>query len=58
VLDRLLADHLDQGLAEADLCAAGHDPETVRRVLEMVKKSEFKRRQSPPALPVCARAGV
>jgi NAD+ synthase (glutamine-hydrolysing) len=52
VLDRLLVDHLEKGMGEAELCAAGHDPETVRRVLAMVERAEFKRRQSPPALPL------
>ncbi|MDR2503048.1 MAG: NAD(+) synthase [Deltaproteobacteria bacterium] len=52
VLDALLYDHQEQGLDEAALVRAGHDRETVRQVLNMIRAAEFKRRQSPPALPL------
>ncbi|MDR2160993.1 MAG: NAD(+) synthase [Desulfovibrio sp.] len=50
VLDPILADHLERGMEEAALRAAGHDADTVRRVLELVRGSAFKRAQGPPAL--------
>ncbi|MDR2050762.1 MAG: NAD(+) synthase [Deltaproteobacteria bacterium] len=49
VLDPLLYAHLELGLDEAGLVVAGYDPALVSRVLEMIRASEFKRRQSPPS---------
>jgi NAD+ synthase (glutamine-hydrolysing) len=36
--------------------AAGHEAETVDRVMKLVTRSEFKRKQSPPGLKVTDRA--
>jgi NAD+ synthase (glutamine-hydrolysing) len=47
VLDPLLYAHLEQGLDEAGLVAAGYAPDLVSKVLGMIRASEFKRRQSP-----------
>lgn len=56
VLDKILYDHIEMRMGYDTLCEVGHDPETVRRVLHLLRISEFKRHQSPPALCVSQRA--
>jgi NAD+ synthase (glutamine-hydrolysing) len=48
VLDALLDDYVEHDLGSAELVAAGHDPELVERVIRMVDRAEYKRRQYPP----------
>jgi NAD+ synthase (glutamine-hydrolysing) len=48
ILDPLLDDYVEQDKGAAELVAAGHDPELVERIIQMVDKSEYKRRQYPP----------
>ena len=56
-----LLDPIIQGYAEDDrsfeeLVAAGHQPETVRRVIALVDSSEYKRRQGAPGVKITPRA--
>lgn len=39
-----------------EIVAAGHQPQDVDRVLKLVKRAEFKRRQAPPGLKITDRA--
>ena len=55
-LDAILNLYVEQAKEHDEIVAAGHDPETVRRVLAMVDRAEFKRRQAPMALRVTGRA--
>lgn len=48
VLDRLLDDYVEKDLGSRELIAAGHDPELVTRVIGLVDRAEYKRRQYPP----------
>jgi NAD+ synthase (glutamine-hydrolysing) len=48
VLDALLDDYVDHDMGAAELVAAGHDPGLVDRVISMVDRAEYKRRQYPP----------
>jgi NAD+ synthase (glutamine-hydrolysing) len=48
VLDALLDDYVVHDMGAAELVAAGHDPELVERVIRMVDRAEYKRRQYPP----------
>jgi NAD+ synthase (glutamine-hydrolysing) len=48
VLDSLLHDYVERDMGAAELVAAGHDPELVDRVIRMVDRAEYKRRQYPP----------
>ena len=48
VLDKLLDDYVEGDLGAADLVAAGHDPALVERVIALVDRAEYKRRQYPP----------
>jgi NAD+ synthase (glutamine-hydrolysing) len=55
-LDRILERYLLGNAAVGEIAAAGEDPQTVRRVLDMVSRAEFKRRQAAPVLKVTPRA--
>jgi NAD+ synthetase len=52
ILQRLIHDHQ----SAAQIVAAGHDPTIVDRVIQMVARAEFKRRQAPPGLKITDRA--
>ena len=52
ILDRLILKH--QSLEE--IVAAGHEPEIVKKVLKLLTRAEFKRKQAPPGLKVTDRA--
>jgi len=47
VLDRILYLHIEKCMGEDEIVEYGFEREVVRKVLKMVKKSEFKRRQAP-----------
>jgi NAD+ synthase (glutamine-hydrolysing) len=48
VLDPLLDDYVQHDMGAEELVAAGHDPALVDRVIQMVDRAEYKRRQYPP----------
>jgi NAD+ synthase (glutamine-hydrolysing) len=48
VLDKLIDDYVEKDMGTAELIAAGHDPALVERVVQMIDKAEYKRRQYPP----------
>ena len=48
LLDPLLHDYVEQDLGAAELIAAGHDPALVEKVIDLVDRAEYKRRQYPP----------
>jgi NAD+ synthetase len=56
VLDAILREHLERELGARDLVAGGHDERTVRRVLHLVARNEFKRQQAPPGLRISRKA--
>ena len=56
LLDRVLTAYVDDDQGSAALIAAGFDEALVRRVISMVDKAEYKRRQYPPGTKVSKRA--
>ncbi|MBG1271877.1 NAD+ synthase [Nostoc sp. WHI] len=52
ILQRLIHNHQ----SAAQIVAAGHDSVIVNRVIQMVARAEFKRRQAPPGLKITDRA--
>ncbi len=56
ILDAILRDYVEHDRGTDELIAAGHPAELVERVVRLVDRAEYKRRQSPPALRVTARA--
>jgi NAD+ synthase (glutamine-hydrolysing) len=47
---------VEQDLSAAEIEAAGFDRDTVERVVKLVDRSEYKRRQAPPGIRVSAKA--
>lgn len=56
LLDQLLTRYVDGDQGSAALIAAGFDSALVMRVISLVDKAEYKRRQYPPGTKVSARA--
>ncbi len=56
LLDRVLTAYVDEDQGSAALISAGFDEALVRRVIAMVDKAEYKRRQYPPGPKVSKRA--
>src|SRR5256885_3820033 len=55
-LDPILIGYIEDDLSPEELVAAGHKPETVARVIQLVARSEYKRRQAPPGVKITPRA--
>lgn len=56
VLDPILEAFIEEDLSVDQIVDRGFDKDVVVRVLEMVKRNEYKRRQSPPGIRVSRRA--
>lgn len=56
LLDALLALHVEGQASEAELLARGFEPEVVKRVLHLVRISEYKRKQMAPGLILTQKA--
>jgi NAD+ synthase (glutamine-hydrolysing) len=55
-LDPILQGYVEDDRSFEELVAAGHDPDTVRRVIALVDNSEYKRRQGAPGIKITPRA--
>jgi len=55
-LDPILRGYVEDDLSPEELVAAGHKPETVARVIQLVDRSEYERRQAPPGVKITPRA--
>jgi NAD+ synthase (glutamine-hydrolysing) len=56
VLDAILEAFIEEDLSVDEIEARGFDRATVARVLDLVKRAEYKRRQAPPGVRVSRRA--
>ena len=56
VLDPILEAFIEDDRSVDEIVAKGFDRATVTRVLELVKRNEYKRRQAPPGVRVSGRA--
>jgi len=56
VLDPILERYVELDQSADDIIAAGFDEATVRRVLRMVDRNEYKRRQAAPGVRITPRA--
>ena len=52
VLDAILEAFIEEDLSVGEIVARGFDKATVGRVLDLVKRNEYKRRQAPPGVRV------
>jgi len=56
VLDPILEAFIQEDLSVDQIAARGFDRKTVGRILDLVKRNEYKRRQAPPGVRVSGRA--
>jgi NAD+ synthase (glutamine-hydrolysing) len=56
VLDPILEAFIEKDLSVDEITERGFDRDTVVRILELVKRNEYKRRQAPPGIRISSRA--
>ncbi|HSE94330.1 MAG TPA: NAD+ synthase [Methylomirabilota bacterium] len=56
ILDPILEAYVEEDRPLSDIVALGFDEPTVRRVIAMVDRNEYKRRQAPPGVKITPRA--
>jgi len=56
ILDPILKAYVEEDRGFEELVHLGFDPEAVKRVIRLVDRSEYKRRQSPPGIKITPRA--
>ncbi|HXE45266.1 MAG TPA: NAD+ synthase [Conexibacter sp.] len=56
VLDPILDAYVEEDLGREQLVLRGFDPASVDRVIALVDRAEYKRRQAPPGIKVTSRA--
>ncbi len=55
VLDAIISAYMENDLSPAEMVAQGLDVESVKRVVEMIHRSEYKRRQAPIGIRITHR---
>ena len=56
VLDAILAGYVERDLDAAELVTLGYPQEDVERMIRMVDRAEYKRRQAPPGIRISTKA--
>jgi NAD+ synthase (glutamine-hydrolysing) len=56
ILDPILEALVEKNLSVDEICELGFERETVGKVLAMVQRNEYKRRQAPPGVRISSRA--
>lgn len=56
LLDPILQLYIEENLSIAEICKRGYDQEIVEKIVKMVDRAEFKRRQAAPGLRITTRA--
>jgi len=56
ILDPILERYIEEQFCPAEIIAAGYDPATVQRVVALVNRAEYKRRQAPLGVRITRRA--
>jgi NAD+ synthase (glutamine-hydrolysing) len=55
-LDPVIEAYVEDDLSPAEIVGTGHDPAVVDRVIAMVDRAEYKRRQAPPGVKITPKA--
>jgi len=55
VLDAIIQGYMENDLSPRQIIAQGHEESVVRRVVGMLKRNEYKRRQSPVGIRISRR---
>ncbi|HLZ08546.1 MAG TPA: NAD+ synthase, partial [Chloroflexota bacterium] len=56
ILDPILLAYVEEDRGFEEIVALGYDEATVRKVIQLVDRSEYKRRQAPPGVKITPRA--
>lgn len=56
ILDPILKLYVEENASLEEIVSLGFDEETVKRVIQMVDKNEYKRRQAPPGIRITQRS--
>jgi NAD+ synthase (glutamine-hydrolysing) len=56
VLDPIIKAYVEEDKSLGEIAALGFDKEVVAGVIDMVDRSEYKRRQSPPGIKITPKA--
>jgi NAD+ synthase (glutamine-hydrolysing) len=56
VLDQILERYVEEDQSVTEIVGAGFDEQTVLRVINLVDRNEYKRRQAPPGIKITRRA--
>ena len=56
ILDPILKLYVEENASFEEIVSLGFDEETVKRVIRMVDRNEYKRRQAPPGIRITQRA--
>ncbi|MBU2738022.1 NAD+ synthase, partial [Acidithiobacillus sp. ATCC 19703] len=56
VLDAIIAAYVENDRSAAELIASGFAADTVQRVLKLIDRAEYKRRQAAPGVRISTRA--
>jgi NAD+ synthase (glutamine-hydrolysing) len=56
LLDRIIAGYVEQDLSPCELVESGLPADVVERVVRMIDRNEYKRRQSPPGVRITPKA--
>ena len=56
ILDPILEAYIENHKSSDEIAAIGYDQATVRKVISMVDRNEYKRRQAPPGIKITPRA--
>jgi NAD+ synthase (glutamine-hydrolysing) len=55
-LDQVIEGYVERDMGPEDLIAEGMDPAVVWRVVDMIDRAEYKRRQAPPGIKITPKA--
>ncbi len=56
MLDPILDAYVEDDLGQEEIVLRGFDPHEVERVIQLVDRAEYKRRQAPPGIKITTRA--
>ncbi len=56
LLDQILEDYVEHNRSVTEIVARGFDPATVREVVRLIDRNEYKRRQAAPGLKITSKA--
>jgi NAD+ synthase (glutamine-hydrolysing) len=56
LLDPILGAYVEESCSLEEIVQRGFEPETVQKVIRLVDRNEYKRRQSPPGIKITSRA--